>query len=262
MEVAQSYPLMLLAHAVALWAWARDRPGIGALAHAPMIVARGWYGLPQALGWAVARRPAGTAWTVAATLLALLATLPLVGVAAWRYFLEVQVPAAGSSEAAMALAYQTWRSLALHLTTLHPRWSPDPPLVGLGPWLWLGGAVIIGVITVLAGARSRPGSDDGRGFALWTAAALLLAPVAEDHHLVLVAVPLASAWRGGHRLVVALACILLFPAWPFDQPELLGGWRALAAYPRVYGVGLLWVVLAWECLSRSAERGRSPSPSP
>lgn len=262
MEVAQIYPLMLLAHAVGLWAWARDRPAVGGLALAPMIVARGWYGLPQALGWAVARRPMGTLYTGAVSAAVLLATLPLVGLAAWRYFIEVQVPAAGVSETAFALAYQTWRSLALHLTTLHPRWSPDPPLTALGPGLWVAGVVIIGVITLWAGSRCRPGSDGGRGFALWTAAALLLAPVAEDHHFVLAALPLASAWRDGHRVVVALACVLLLPAWPFDQPDLLGGWRALAAYPRVYGVGLLWAVLAWEGLSRSAARGRSPSPSP
>ena len=43
--------------------------------------------------------------------------------------------------------------------------------------------------------------------------------------------------------MVLVALALLLPDWQFDRPELLGGWRALLAYPRVYGIGLLWLVL-------------------
>lgn len=266
MEVAQIYPLMLLAHCVGLHAWRRGRPGLSALGLAPMIAVRGWYGLPQALGWLVAGRWRGLVAAGLGAASLCLASLPVVGGAAWAHFLGVQLPAAGRSETAYVLAYQTWRSLALHLSTLHPQHSPDPPLLGSGPVPYLLGVAVILGLSVALGRRCRPGEDRGLGFALWTCAALLLAPVAEDHHFVLVALPVAVLWQLGDRRLqaaVALALLLLVPPWGFDHPELLGGWRSLLAYPRVYGVGLLWLgclEAAWRLPARPLARAPTESP--
>ena len=242
MEVAQIYPVMLALHCVGLSGWEGNRSRRGGLALAPMVAIRGWHGLPQAAGWLVSGRWRGWLWATLGTIALLLLSVPVVGVAAWRFFFTEHLADAAGATTAYALAYQTWRSLALHLTTFHPLLSPDPPLLGLGSGLWLAGAAVIAVASLWAGRRlgSAP-----TGFALWTTVALLLAPFAEDHQLVLAALPAAVVWSQcpGSRPVVLAALGLLLPDWSFDRPELLGGWRSLLAYPRVYGVGLLWLAL-------------------
>lgn len=241
MEVAQTYPVMLALHGVALRGWQAGRSGVAvsALGLGPLIVLRGWHGLPQAAAWLAAGQPRGFLAAGAVVAAIVVGTLPLLGVASWRHFLAVQLPQAGG-EGAMVLAYQTWRSLALHIGTFHPILSPDPPLPGFGVPLWLGGAALIGGLSLWATRCRGQGPGAPEGFATWTAVALLLAPVAEDHHMILAALPASVLWP--HRPGWVLAALaLILPPWPFDQPALLGGWRSLLAYPRVYGMALLWL---------------------
>ena len=250
-EVGQVYPLFLGLHCLALRAWEGDARRLGGLALAPLLFLRGWHGLPQAFGWLWSRRPAGALWAGLGVGALVVTTLPLLGVASWRHFVLVHAREAAQSETASALAYQTWRSLALHLTTSHPQYSPAPPLVGLGPWPWLVGVAAIAIASLWATRRLAP--QDPLGFAIWTLVATLLAPFAEDHQLVLVALPAAALWRRmpGARALVAVALLLLLPAWRFTDPALSPGWAALWAYPRVYGMLLLWV-------GAVAAAGRSP----
>ncbi len=256
MEVAQIYPVMLALHCAGLWGWERDRPLLGGLALAPMMAVRGWHGLPNAAGWLIAGRWRGWLSASVGTLALIGLSVPILGAAAWRFFFTTHLAQAAEAQTAYALAYQTWRSLALHLTTLHPVLSPDPPLLGLGSALWLSGAAVIGAVSLWAGRRL---GRQASGFALWTAVALLLAPFAEDHQYVLAALPAAVAWAEvpWARPVVLAALALLLPDWQFDRPELIGGWRSLLAYPRVYGIGLLWLIL----VSAPARPGGAPSPS-
>ena len=259
MAAAQTYPLLLLAHAGALAAWRSGRTG-GALWLSPLVLLRGWHGLPQAFGWLWAGRPKATAVAAAGVVLGGVLTLPWIGTEAWLYFFTVQSREVADSPDAFVLAYQTWRSLALHLTTLDPLRSPDPPLVGLGPSVWLVGVAGIVGAALWAGRAARPGQQ-GLGFALWTTVALLLAPFAEDHHFVLAAVPVTVLWTEAPavRPLVSLALVFLLPAWPFDQPGLLGGWRALAGYPRVWGT----LVLFAACVRALCSAGvGNPTPAP
>lgn len=241
MEVAQVYPVLLVLHLAALEGWRRGRPRSG-LALAPVVLLRGWHGLLQCLGWVVAGRWRGAAWAAAGFFGGALLTLPLLGWGGWRHLLLVQSAELADSPTAMATAYQTWRSLALHLTTLHPTYSPDPPLAGGGPWLWWIGAAALVASGLWAGRRLRPGT--GAGFAMWTTLALLLAPYAEDHHMLLAAIPAFVLWEEAPRARagVVAALVLLLPDWGFDRPTLLGGWRSLAAYPRVWGLLVLHAV--------------------
>lgn len=184
-----------------------------------------------------------------------LLSAPLLGVAAWEHFLLVQAREVADAETASATAYQTWRSLALHLTTRHPVYSPAPPLPGWGRGPWLVGVGLIGAGSLWAGRRlgQRP-----LGFALWTCVALLLAPFAEDHQVLLLALPSAVLWAEAPRLrpLVLLALPLLLLDTDFDRPGLTGGWLSLLAYPRVYGAGLLWLgCLVAAARERAAHRG-------
>ena len=255
MEVAQVYPVFLLFHVIALEGWRRDQPWRGGLALAPVILTRGWHGLPQAIGWLVGGRWRGTGAATSGVVLGGLLTLPLLGTAAWWHFLTVQSREVAHSPTAFVTAYQTWRSFALHLTSFDPVFGPDPPLPGAGVWPWVLGAAIIAAATVWAGRRLRPGA--GAGFALWTTAALLLAPFAEDYHFVLAAIPVVVWWEEAprRRAALVLAMLLLWVDWGFDRPELIGGWRSVAAYPRVWG-GLVLLAIGVEHAAR-APRARA-----
>lgn len=262
-EVAQVYPLLLLLHVLALEGW-RRRASVGGLALAPLILLRGWHGLPQAFGWLWAGRPLGLLWALGGVGLGALLSLPLLGLESWRRFAEQARSAPFDSETAGALAYQTWRSLALRLSTQGPN-LPDPALPGLHPWLHLGGALLIlGLCAWAARRLDRPGS--GLPFAAWTVLALLLAPFAEDHHFLLAALPAFLLWEEApaRRPLVLLALLLLLPAWPYDSPALWGGWRSLAGYPRVWGMAVLLGALVWEgwsVASRARLSPRAASPS-
>jgi len=243
MAVGQTYPLMLALHCMALSGWRRGHAGWSAVGLSPMLALRGWYGLLPAAGWVLRGRPAGLLAAVAGTLVIIAATMPVLGVASWWHFLTVQVPSAGG-DAAMVLAYQTWRSFSLHLGTHHPTFSPDPPLPGLGTAMWLGGSLLLGAVSLWAARRA--GAREA-AFGLWVALSLLLAPVAEDHHMLLTAIPMAILWRQGARAPVLLAGLLLWPAWAYDQPALIGGWRSILGYPRLAGVLVLWAASARAC---------------
>jgi Glycosyltransferase family 87 len=250
-EVGQVYPLFLVLLCLGLHAWEVDKARLGGLALAPLVFLRGWHGLPQAFGWLWSRRPAGTLWAGVGIVGLVVVTLPLLGIAAWRHFVFVHAAEAVQADTASALAYQTWRSFALHLTTFHPRYSPSPPLSGLGPWLWVLGVAAISLGSLWATRRLSP--RDPLGFAIWTLVATLLAPFAEDYQLVLLAMPAAVIWSGAPRgrAAVVVALLLLLPAWHFNDPALSPGWLALKAYPRVYGSLLLWIVAV-------VAAGRSP----
>ncbi|MCB9778411.1 MAG: DUF2029 domain-containing protein [Alphaproteobacteria bacterium] len=242
-EVGQLYPLFLLLHVLAGRGWAADRPAAFGIPTALQVLCRGWYGLPQAVGALLAGRPRLAVAAGGVTLLGIVASLPVVGADAWRHFLTVGLHDAGAADTALVTAYQTLRSVALRLTTQVLPHAPDPALPGLGPWPWLLAAGTVLAVTVWAGRRQPPGSGS-RGFALWTAASLLLAPVAEDYHMLLAAIPAAAvAAERRDRWLLLPALLLLLPAWDFTTPELWGGWRSLAAYPRVWGVLVLWLGL-------------------
>jgi hypothetical protein len=100
-------------------------------------------------------------------------------------------------------------------------------------------------------------------------AAILLSPVAEDHHYVLALLPLAVAasavarrttWRRGVDVVVIIiAAALLALPWPFNAP--IEGWAALAYYPRVYGALLLWSLCVRISLADTATPVPEPAPA-
>ena len=260
MEVAQVYPLFLLFHVIALDGWRRGAPIRGGLALAPVMLTRGWHGLPQALGWLVAGRWRGAAVALGGVVAGALLTLPVLGAASWWHFVTVQSREAADSPYAFVTSYQTWRSLALHLTSFDPAFGPDPPLPGAGPVPWLVGAAVIAAVTVWAGRRARPGS--GAGFALWTTTALLLAPFAEDYHYVLAAVPLVVFWEEAprRRAALVLAMVLILVDWDFDRPTLVGGWRSLAAYPRVWGALVLLAVGVEHAATAHPAAATTPDP--
>jgi hypothetical protein len=186
-------------------------------------------------------------------------------------------------------AYQTLNSWLTHLLRYDATYNPGPVvnMPGLVGWLWWAGAVVMLALTGwalfvhrrVAGTGSETFAQGLLPTALVVPVSLVLAPVAEDYHFVLVLFPLLVLGRtiwdtytqetvgGGSR---ARLCIVLGAITPFVALLLLGapwrfnvagveGWRSLLYYPRLYGALLLWALVMVLLI---AERRSAAVPTP
>jgi hypothetical protein len=236
LEVGQVYPLYLLLHLLAL----RATPGSAAAGLAPMLITRGWLGLPLLGVFALRRRTRTVAAVVGATVLLGLLSLPIVGLDAWLHFFTVQLRTPVDPAVAGVTAYQGLPSLAAHLTTAHELWGPDPPIdaPGLRIPLLIAGLGLTAALwwplrrhlpTALAGA---------------VCIELLWSPFTQDYQLVLAVIPAALALRGRAWPLAVAGVALIVAPYDFTWAGLSGGWRSLLAYPRLAGTLLLLVALA------------------
>jgi Glycosyltransferase family 87 len=226
--------LMLILKVAGIWLW-------------PLLLVAGRW---RVLGWA----------GVFAAGLALI-SLPFIGITAWRNFFALLADALTDPRRTVT-AYQTVTSLFGHLLDHDARWNPAP-LVD-APWaartLTLG--VTLGALVLSARWVWQAEKGCLLSMALCMALVVTNTPFAEGYHYLLTLVPLLVAgwWAWRRRLgwvawsVLALAALLLGAPLPYKAAQLQAGWRALAAYPRVYGAYLLWGWIAWALAKSRAYR--------
>jgi hypothetical protein len=172
------------------------------------------------------------------------ASLPWVGVDAWRVFLFNTLPHYLASPIGALTAYQDTRGFWQHLflydvaTNPHPLWD-FPALATL---LTLGTTVAACMALV---TRPRPVAVS---FAAALALTELLGPLAEQYHYVLLLLPLALLWkevsvsRNTALAVCALLATLLI-GWPINYKAQHPAWDVFSNYPRLIGGWLLFVAL-------------------
>jgi hypothetical protein len=226
--------LMLILKVAGAWLW-------------PLLLAAGRW---RALAWA----------SVCVVGFALM-TLPLIGVSAWRSFFAL-LPQAPADPRRTVTAYQTVTSLFGHLLDYDPRWNLAP----LADAPWVARALVLGVtFSALAlsarwARQAEPSSP--LSIALCMALVVTNTPFAEGYHYALTLAPLLVAgwwaWRAGVGwlawAMLALAALLLGAPLSYKVAGIQAGWRALAAYPRVYGAYLLWGWIAWALARSKAQR--------
>jgi hypothetical protein len=137
--------------------------------------------------------------------------------------------------------------LARHLFAYDAYWNPSPLIDA--PAL----AAPLGILAciVVAGASvwaARPGAQAAPAFAgLVTAANLMISPVSQDYHYVMLLLPivLLAGWartRPERWLWAALALgVVLAGADLRVSPPT----PTLLAYPKLYGAGVLWGLSLW-----------------
>jgi hypothetical protein len=254
-EVGQGYAFVLLAAVVASVASVGAKSGIAAgLALAGVAILKLYYALVLLLPALVVPRPKVLAAWIAALVAAFAAGVMLVGIDGWATWLQSAVGWRSRPETSVT-AYQTLNSLFGHLFRYDATWNPGPVVEApfLVDVLWaLSAVVLIGISAWAIRRHSALESTPDRllpAIAVMVPIALLLSPVAEDHHYVLALLPLLTVTAVAVRCrkldllsAIALtgAVVLLAPPWPFNQ-ERVEGWSALFFYPRVYGAALLWV---------------------
>jgi hypothetical protein len=209
-----------------------------------------------ALGMAVALKSSAAPWLVllaarrsreviaaAGAITALIVvSLPWIDGATWAayppYVLDFIARPSTSST-----AYQTTESFIRRLCVADPRWNPASAADCAGLASWLPMVLTLGTMAITLFALRR---------AWWrhliagaVCLSLLVVPIAEDHHIVLLKVaifallPTEGRLAEGWPLVVAAALLMVPSAWTIER--FTDAWWAVLAYPRLYAVRLVWV---------------------
>jgi hypothetical protein len=255
----QSYLLVFLLLAGALWGLAPTPPGRGlaawrerlagvclglalvwkangALLLIPLLARRRW----RVLGWSL-----GTALGVT------LAALPFTGWAAWAAY-PAAIRAFLADPSVSVSAYQSLYGFLSHLLRYDSAWNPAPLAVlpRLVQPFYLLLLVLASSFTLWAGQRASITAV----MAAFVALNVLFTPIAEEYHFAALLIPLfflarefylpdasaAPALAGqaalaGSLLLLGLPMLLL-------SPTHADGWAALLAYPRLYAALLIWIL--------------------
>jgi Glycosyltransferase family 87 len=260
LRTGQAYLFVFAAFAFAALALIRQQDLLaGALIGLALVLKS--RGAPLLLLLVAARRLRAAAAAAIVFAAAAAATLILAGAEVWlRYPIYVwQFVRRGS---ASVTAYQTTAGLFRRLCVPDPVWNPSAALnceslAVAAPTVLIAGAT---AITIWLAMRARPDSWIAAGLCL----SLLAVPIAEEHHFVLLGIPIAFALRK-HATHAAQN----LPWWPwllfvglvlvpldYTAHRFTAGWSILAAYPRLYATWLLWALTAREMLT-----SRSDSPA-
>ena len=243
----QAYILIFFLLAVAAIAFHRRRSALGATSLGLALLLK-TAGTPLLLLLVWQKRWRYLALLIALTLLVLLVTLPLFPLDMWLAYRQL-LPEATGGPWVCVTAYQTTRSLLCHLFTFRREWNPTPvahlPLLASTLLLLLGGLTLL---AIFVRASKRP-TVAFLGMIAWS---VLFAPIGEQHHHTVMLIPLTwlivsrpsyaagafSQWAS--RLGLALLLAFYFVPFDVNHPAFQQGWRALVAYPRLYGG---WLVL-------------------
>ena len=184
-------------------------------------------------------------WTFLALAGLTFLSIPLVGNSTWLTYLLNVLPTFLADPVIAVTAYQTVPGFVRHLFTYDPVWNPTPLL----DWPTFASLVSVFLTVALigiAGWYSRRTSLEWT-FCIGLLLSLILVPVAEQHHyavlfpvfLLAVNSPSVPKW------LLFIAAALIASPLEYMNSDLTSGWRALLAYPRLYGAILLFFLLQW-----------------
>jgi hypothetical protein len=201
--------IVVFALSAAAWRW-MDSPG-AAVAHALLIALRFPFGI-FAVTWVAQRRWRALAATVAAGLLLIVMSLPLVGASS---YLEYVAIIRGLPDISVGQHNLSFKSLALDLGLADPVASLALPL-----------GYALGIVAIVFAGRRR---DASTAFVVTITATLFVAPFLHPHYLVLLLLPSAWLMDRGHW-------------WAFGLPLL--GWLPDAFLPLAAPLAIALVLLA------------------
>jgi hypothetical protein len=176
-------------------------------------------------------------------LLALLASIPVAGLAAWILF-GYRAVALAQGGSLSVTAYQALPGLVRRLTMADPQWNPSPAI----PFEYgaIAGAALAVVLVIIALILIDRRRDHDLAFAAFSALSLALVPVSLDYHYVLAIFPIAVLLGRLHArpasvsfVVLAVATLAIAADLPYRSPRLADGVFAVLAYPKLYGALLL-----------------------
>ncbi len=208
-----------------------------------LLIHRRW----SALGWGL-----GTAVGIA------LLSLPWIGVDTWRAYAQAAWNVTAGPIMAVS-AYQTTAGFLAHLFQFDPVWNPNPVIDWPNVARFLTLFITLATITItLWLGRDKSSAVDF--FAALVPLSVVLLPVGEEHHFIILLIPIfilmidlfqpvsqqkifSMQW-----ILLGIALFLLVAPIPYKHTSLSVGWLALLAYPRLYGAWLVWGVVIWRMI--------------
>ncbi len=263
----QAIILFFALFVITLWGLVKQRDGTAgvALGLAAILKTTGlslWWLLP------VQRRWRALIWGLGAMAGIGLLTLPWIGLDTWLAYLRAAGQVTGGAKKAV-VAYQTTAGFLTHLFVFDATWNPNP----LWDWPLLAG-VLSAVVTVVGlGVTLWVGRRAAMPlfFAALAPLSVILLPVAEEHHFIVLLIPifilcgdLLKDWPSSRnrRLewsLFGLGLFLLVAPIPYESFSFRPGWWVFLAYPRLFGGWLIWLAAILRLFSYS---NRSPALSP
>ena len=254
--LGQMYACILLLYVIGWRAYVHRSDALAGIA-VGLAIALKTQGWPIGLLMLAQRRWSAARWVVATAAVAGLATLPWVGLDAWRAFLFEAIPSTTTPWATLT-AYQDTLGFWQHLFRYDAQRNPNPLFDAPALAAVLTLSTTIGAcVALIVGKRTA-----SVGFAAAVVLTEVLSPVAEQYHYVVMLLPLAvlwhAAWQSNNAALgccalvatLLLACPIDYksahPAWAIlhNYPRLLGGWLAFAA--------LLYADRAGDAMQRNA----------
>ncbi len=243
MFLGQMYGLVLLLHLLGWHAYERGNDALAgiALAITMMLKLSGW---PIGALLLLRGRWRALCWAAGGAIAIFLLTLPWIGVDAWREAVFVQMPASAAMPAAKLSAYQTVSSLWQHLFRHDAVFNPQPVADLPGP---ASAGILLTTVAACAALALRRLSAQAQ-YAAALVLTVLLSPLAEQYHYLLVLPPfalllvhgcLARSWRLG--LILLIAALLLCA--PISYKTYLPGWWAVLDYPRLAAGWMIFLSL-------------------
>lgn len=255
-RVGQVYTLLLFLFALTLFGLVTQREWLaGVVLGLALVLKTG--GLLFWLLLVTHKKWRALGWGVATILLIVLGSLPWIGLETWLAYPRA-VWNFSNRGAISVTAYQTTAGLFTHLFQFEPLWNPAPVV----HWPVLAKVLTL-VVTVGAVAVTLwVGRGEARlptSFAALTSLNIILLPVAEEYHFVLLILPIfivatcllqhppaPGLWVDW--LLLGAALLLLVAPLPYEQFE-WGGWWAMLAYPRLVAGWLIW----WAAVGRAGQ---------
>lgn len=258
-RVGQSYQWQLLLFAFAFWSLMRDHPVAGGISLAAALIFK-LSGIPIWLLLVARHHWRAILFAVAALIVLFLFSVIVQGLGSWIAYVETFSARLVPQPWAAHAAYQTTPSFFQHLFTGDPEWNPYP--LSIQPQLAL-------FLTMIASAGalgltlwvSRTASLDV-AFAAMMTLSVILFPQAEEYHYTLLVLPfivmgarlINAPWSITLVVLFIAALLLVALPLPYKHPLLNDGWRALLAYPRLYGGWLLWGLSVWQLRASATSR--------
>ncbi|MEO8512938.1 MAG: glycosyltransferase family 87 protein [Ignavibacteria bacterium] len=246
----QAYALLLLLASFSVYGFKKNNTLLIALPLAMIIILKG-YGFYPLTALLLVKKPKAFLLTLGIAIVMIFLTFPIFGLSAWQMYYIKFYSVVAYGDLSSTTANQTVGSLLGHLFSYDPIANTNAvlsiPRVYIYYIMQIGGLAVLYITS-----RKFASQNYLLFFVLSFALNVIFSPAAEDYHSLLYLPLIVLAGSGlfkninftsPHFYIFTLAVLLLMLPLPFRQLQDFSFPLYILAYPRLYGAGLLCIVV-------------------